>query len=202
MARSIAYPAPECKGPEDKRIITPAGSKALEMADPGYSWWATIPMFGAMTLCGMTATDILRSGESPKRRFGRLAALGAALLAAGWALLPLIPPIKHIFTLTFTAQAMGWCCLALAALYALADILRLRRGMGLFILFGQTSLMAYMCHEFQSVLNAFGERFAPGAQHLFGESAAPLAVWFASSALLVAILHVWRKSKRATVRAS
>ena len=35
MARSIAYPAPECKGPEDKRIITPAGSKALEMADPG-----------------------------------------------------------------------------------------------------------------------------------------------------------------------
>ena len=175
-------------------LITPKGSQALALADPGYSWWATIPMFGAMTLCGMAATDILRSDAPPMRRLGRLAALGAALLVAGWAVSPLIPPIKHIFTLTFTAQAMGWCCLALAALYALSDILRVRRGMGLFILFGQTSLMAYMCHEFQSVLNAFGERFAPGAQHLFGESAAPLAVWFAASALLVAILHVWRKA--------
>lgn len=178
-------------------IITPAGSKAPALADPGYSWWATIPMFGAMTLCGMAATDILRSDAPPVRRLGRLAALGAALLAAGWALSPWIPPIKHIYTLTFTAQAMGWCCLSLAVLYGLADILRLRRGTGLFILFGQTSLMAYMCHEFKPVFRAFGEMFAPGAAHLFGDSAVPLAVWFASSALLAAVLHVWRKSRRA-----
>ena len=177
--------------------ITPEGSQALALADPGYSWWATIPMFGAMTLCGMAATDILRSGATPMRRFGRLAALGVGLLAVGWALSPVIPPIKHIFTLTFTAQAMGWCCLALAALYAMADILRWRHGTGLLLLFGQTSLLAYMCHEFQPVLNTFGEQFAPGAQHLFGERAAPLAVWFASSALLVAVLHVWRKAKSA-----
>ncbi len=177
-------------------LITPKGSQALALADPGYSWWATIPMFAVMTLCGMAATDILLSGATPTRRFRRLAALGAALLAGGWALSPWIPPIKHIFTLTFTAQAMGWCCLALAALYALADILRLRRGMWLFILFGQTSLMAYMCHEFKPVFRAFGKLFAPGAEHLFGPSAAPLAVWLASSVLLVAVLHVWRKSRR------
>ena len=176
--------------------ITPEGSKALAMADPGYSWWATIPMFGVMTLCGMAATDILLSDATPGRRLGRLTALGAALLAGGWALSPWIPPIKHIFTLTFTAQAMGWCCLALAALYALADILQLRRGMGIFILFGQTSLMAYMCHEFWTVFRAFGGMFASGAEHLFGPSAVPLAVWFASSALLVAVLHVWRKARR------
>ena len=177
--------------------ITPEGSKALALADPGYSWWATIPMFGAMTLCGMSATAILRSDATPMRRFGRLVALGAGLLAAGWALSPVIPPIKHIFTLTFTAQAMGWCCLALAVLYALADILRLRRGTWLLLLFGQTSLLAYMCHEFQPVLNAFGDQFAPGAQHLFGERGVPIAVWFASSALLVAVLHVWRKARGA-----
>ena len=175
--------------------ITPEGSKALALADPGYSWWATIPMFAVMTLCGMAATDILLSNVSPVRRLGRLLALGAALLAGGWALSPWIPPIKHIFTLTFTAQAMGWSCLALGALYALADILRLRRGTWLFLLFGQTSLMAYMCHEFQSVFTAFGDRFASGAEHLFGSSAVPLAVWLASSLLLVAVLHVWRKAR-------
>ncbi|MBR2837751.1 MAG: DUF5009 domain-containing protein [Kiritimatiellae bacterium] len=176
-------------------LITPDGSRALALADPGYSWWATIPMFGAMTLCGSAATEILTADEPPVRRLARLAAVGAALLAAGWALAPVIPPIKHIYTLSFTAQAMGWCCLALATLYALADVLMLRRGTWLLILFGQTSLMAYMCHEFKPALRAFGGMFAPGAEHLFGKGAAPLAVWFASSALLVAILHVWRRAK-------
>lgn len=176
--------------------ITPEGSKALAMIDPGYSWWATIPMFGAMTLTGAEATQILTAGESsPKRRLAVLAAFGAALLAAGWALSPLIPPVKHIYTLSFSAQAMGWSVLLLAALYLVADVLKFRRGMWLFILFGQTSLMAYMCHEFKPVFKAFGKMFAPGAVHLFGEGAAPLATWLASTALLVAVLHFWRKAK-------
>ena len=34
------------------------------------------------------------------------------------------------------------------------------------------------------------------AAHLFGKSAVPIATWFASTVLLVAVLHVWRKSKR------
>ena len=173
--------------------LTPAGSRALELADPGYSWWATIPMFGAMTLCGMSATEILLSAAAPARRAGRLAALGAALLAGGLALAPWIPPVKHIFTVTFTAQAMGVSCLLLALLYAVADVLRLRRGWGLFILFGQTSLAAYMCHEFKPVLRAFGKFFEPGAEHLFGSGTGPLAVWLGASALLVLALHLWRR---------
>ena len=177
--------------------ITPDGSKALALADGGYSWWATIPVFGAMTLCGMGATNILMSAHPPMRRLWRLSALGAALVLFGLAVSPLIPPIKHIYTLSFTAEAMGLCCLALAALYAIADILRFRRGTWLFILFGQTSLMAYMCHEFKPVLRAFGNMFAPGAEHLFGKPAAPVAAAVASSALLVAVLYVWRKSRRA-----
>ena len=66
------------------------------------------------------------------------------LLAIGWALYPVIPSIKHIYSLTFTAQAMGWCCLALAALYFLSDVWGFHRGMGLFILFGQHALTAYL----------------------------------------------------------
>ena len=177
--------------------ITPKGSMALSLADPGYSWWATIPMFGAMTLCGAESTAILMSDAAPGRKCLKLAALGAALLAAGWALTPVIPAIKHIYTLTFTAQAMGWSMLALAALYAITDVWGFRRGTWLFVLFGQTSLMAYMCHEFKPVLRAFGEMFTPGAKHLLGDSAAPLAAWLASSVLLTAVLHVWRKARKA-----
>lgn len=175
-------------------LITPAGSKALSLADPGYSWWATIPMFGAMTLCGALATDMLSSEESPARRCARLSATGAALLAVGWALTPWIPAVKHIYTLTFTAQAMGWCMLLLAALYLLTDVLKHRAGLGLFILFGQTSLMAYMCHEFKPVLRAFANMFTPGVVHLFGDGAAPLSTWLFSSLLLVATLYFWRRA--------
>ena len=177
--------------------ITPAGSKALSLADPGYSWWATIPMFGAMTLCGAAATEMLSSEKPARRKCTGVALVGAVLLAAGWALSPWIPAIKHIYTLTFTAQAMGWCMLLLAALYLLTDILKFRSGLWLFILFGQTSLMAYMCHEFKPVLRAFANMFTPGVKHLLGEGAAPLSTWFFSSLLLVSVLYLWRARRKA-----
>ncbi len=175
--------------------ITPEGSQALALADKGYSWWATIPMFGAMTLCGASAAGILRADAPGRVRLARLAALGAALLAAGFALSPVIPPVKHIYTLSFTAQAMGWSTILLAATFALGDMLKARRGMGLIILFGQTSLMAYMCHEFGSVFRAFAGEFTGGVVHLMGEKAVPVASWALSTLLLVAVLHVWRKAR-------
>ena len=176
-------------------FTVPATSRVLELADPGYTWWATIPMFAAMGLSGMCATEILKDENlAPSRRATRLAVAGAALLALGWLLVPVIPPIKHIYTLSFTAQAMGWSMLALAALYALFDIrfagsAAAGRAMSLLVLFGRTSLLAYMCIDvFGSVFNAFGKMFAPGFVHLFGEWAGPLSTWLASTLLLVAVL--------------
>jgi predicted acyltransferase len=178
-------------------FTVPATSRVLELADPGYTWWATIPMFGAMTLCGMAATNILMDESAPQaRRLARLSIAGASLLAFGWAASPWIPAVKHIYTVTFTAQAMGWCMLLLAALYFVADVLRMRRGTWMVLLFGQTSLMAYMCHVFKPAFKAFGKMFAPGAAHLFGSAAEPIATWLAASSLLVAFLALWRGRKR------
>ena len=119
--------------------------------------------------------------------------------------MPVIPPIKHIYTLSFTAQAMGWSMLALAALYALLDI-RLAgsaaagRAISLLVLFGRTSLLAYMCIEvFGPVFTAFGKMFAPGFVHLFGEWAGPLSAWLASTLLLVAVLKT-RSDARSAAR--
>ncbi len=52
-----------------------------------------------------------------------------------------------------------------------------------------------MCHEFKPVFKAFAKMFTPGAAHLFGDGAVPLAGWLASTALLVAVLHFWRRAK-------
>jgi len=178
--------------------LMPAGNQALKLADPGYTWWLTILMFGAMTLCGMEAAQILTADEPMKRRFLRLAGVGAGLLAAGWILSPWIPVIKHLYTLTFTAQAMGWCCLALAALFGLTDILKLRRGLGLFILFGQTALLAYLLVDvFGGVPRAFAEHVTRGVPHLFGEAALPLAKWLAASVFVVTLLYFRRAARKA-----
>jgi len=177
-------------------FIMPACNRAIQIADKGYTWWLTILMFAAMTLCGMEATKILTAKWDKMRRFAVLSGLGAALLAVGWALVPWIPCIKHLYTFTFTAQAMGWCCLALAVLFYLTDIRAWRRGLWIFILFGQTALMAYMAKSvFGGVLGAFAKQVTQGVPHAFGAAAQPLLSWFAASALLVAVLVVWRRAK-------
>lgn len=179
------------------RLVMPAGNRAMELADPWYSWWFTIPMYGAMTLCGAEATRILTSGAEKMTRFWRLFALGAILLAVGWALVPWVPSIKHIFSLSFTAQAMGWSCLALAALFYLSDVLMLRKGLGLFILFGQTALLAYMTIEvFSCVPNAFADMVTSGFAHAFGPNTVPLARWFFATVFLVTILHFRRAAAK------
>ena len=163
-----------------------------------YTWFATIPMFGVMTLLGMISTEILTAqGADGTRKALRLGALGAGTLALGWATYPFIPSIKHIFTLTFTAQAMGWCMLALAALYYVTDVLRFRRGLGLFILFGQFALTAYMLVDtpLVAITSTAAKTFSQGFAHLFGEGWAVFLTSIVQGALVTFALVVRRRMK-------
>lgn len=185
--------------------LLPAGSKAIrEVGELGYlpditvrgeihyTWILTTPMFVFMTACGYFSTRILQGAAAPMRRFLRLAAFGAALLALGWMLaLCGVRMVKHIFAVSFTAQAMGWSALLLAAAYLVADIWRVRRGTGLFILFGRTSLVAYMIGEFFWPCFMFaGNYVTKGLIHLVGAPAQGVAACLAAIALLVACLWV------------
>lgn len=180
-------------------LLTPKGSRVLELADPGYTWWLTTLMFGGMTLCGMESSRILMRKDDGFVRFRTLLIMGLSLLIVGWLLIPWVPSIKHIYTITFTAQAMGYSCLLLAILYWLTDILRLRRGLGLFILFGRHALFAYMVVEvFVCVPDAFGAFAMQGVRQLFGEAAFLFSKWLAGTILLIGAMRCldggcWRK---------
>ena len=82
-------------------------------------------------------------------------------------------------------------------------------SVSLFVLFGLTSLLAYLCEEaFHPVFMAFRQMFEPGFAHVFGAWAGPLAGWLASTVFLIAIggfqrmpflvgrLHSWNASSR------
>ena len=149
-----------------------------------YTWFATSLMFAAMTLAGYHATEILRGVGEKKTKAIKLFAYGAALEVLGWAVSPWIPVIKPIFTLSFTAQAMGWCVISLAVLYVLTDIFMLRKGLGIVILFGQCALTAYLVGGFfRPVLAKLAEILTQGFPYAFGmKESMPVAI-----ALVVAV---------------
>ena len=163
-----------------------------------YTWFTTSLMFAAMTLSGYFATEILR-GEGEKRaKAKRLFIYGGALEVVGWAVSPWIPVIKPIYTLSFTAQAMGWCVIALALLYVLTDILMFRKGMWAVILFGQCALAAYLTGGFfRPVPTKLAEILTQGFPHAFGAKAAmPLVNAVVVTVIITVALAIWRKVRR------
>ena len=164
-----------------------------------YTWYLTSLMFGAMTLCGMNATQILQSGRTQARKAVLLGILGVALLAGGWILEGMgVPCIKQIFTVSFTAQAMGWCVLLLDALYVVNDIWKFRRGWGLVLLYGQTALAAYMLGEtFRAVPRAASQAVVGRLAERIGSPWEPVILELGVVAALTFALFIWRKQKRA-----
>ena len=160
-----------------------------------YTWFATSLMFAAMTLAGYHATEILRVEGGKKSKAIKLFAYGVALEVVGWGVLPWIPVIKPIFTLSFTAQAMGWCVISLAVLYVLVDIFMLRKGLGIVILFGQCALTAYLVGGFfRPVLVKLAEILTQGFPHAFGvESAMPVVVAVVVAIEIAAVLAIRRR---------
>ena len=160
-----------------------------------YSWYWTSLMFGAMTLCGMLSAQMLFSTRSPWRKVAWLGGSGVALWLSGLVLEKLgVPCIKHIFTVSFTAQAMGICVLLLAALYVVNDIWRFRRGWWVVTLYGQTALASYVLGEmFRSIPTAVSEALLGGLGARIGGPWGMFVVQIGTVLALTFILSVWRE---------
>ena len=135
-----------------------------------YTWYLTSIMFVFMTFCGYYATKILQEEKPMWAKARNLFLYGAGLLLIGWLLgLCGVKLIKHVYTVSFTAQAMGWSALLLAVLYVLTDIWKVRRGFGIFILFGQFALTAYLLEDFfKPVAVSLANLLGGGLPHLLG----------------------------------
>ena len=177
-------------------LICPDGSMAFKTN--GYTWFATIPMFGFMSLCGYHATNVIRSGKGAWTKVGGLAGGGIALLAVGLVAEACgIPCIKHVFTFSFTLQAMGWCVLLLDSLYLLIDVLGFRRGWWLALLFGQASLAAYLVGDiFVNIPKCAANLFTCGIIRHCTIGLQPVVTGIVAFALVTYALYVWRGFRR------
>ena len=176
-------------------LIFPAKHERL-VTPSHYTWYLTSLMFAVMTLCGYHATQLLRAAWERRTKALALFGYAAALLALGFGVSPWIPVIKPIFTLSFTALAMGWSVLALAILYVLNDILMIRRGAWPVLLFGQVALCAYfVSHFFRPVLSAFAKTVAQGVLPHVAKDTQPFLLECFVVLGLVLVMVFWRQWK-------
>ncbi|MBR4653004.1 MAG: hypothetical protein IKO72_06550 [Kiritimatiellae bacterium] len=183
----------------DERVFCAIGFWAKDFA-----YILTTPVWMAMGVLGSLAAEILKAPGAPWRKAGTLAAWGAASLALGWTLQLWIPPIRYIYTVSFIFTTFGYAMLLLCALYAITDIWHLRRGTGLFLLFGQCSLAAWMLSTFfQGAVHAIALRLVPGVPVLLGTSDyQPFAVALAYAVSFIAVLSLWYRLRTAEKRLS
>ena len=128
------------------RCLLPAdNAQTANVVKYGYTWFLPSMIFPVIALAGAYATEILRSKVGDWQKARNLGLFGVGALGLGFVLsLMGVKVVKHIFTVSFTFEAIGWSVLLLALLYVMTDIWRWRKGTGILLLFGQFALTAYM----------------------------------------------------------
>jgi predicted acyltransferase len=101
----------------------------------------------AHTIWGVLAGQWLMSGRTPRKKIALLAGLGAAGVAAGFALTVVSPMIKRISTSSFVVASGGFCLLALAFSYWLIDVRKFRKWAVFLNIVGMNSLFIYLFTE-------------------------------------------------------
>ena len=166
-----------------------------------FCYLLTTLTWAGMGILASLAGDIVKGTLAPWTKVKTLSVAGVACLVSGLVLSIWIPPIRYIYTVSFVFLTQGLALLLLATLYVLTDIVNVRRGTGLFILFGQCSLAAWMLiNFFGKSLTAAAERFVVGVPELIGTNAyQPVFVGIARMAILVTLVWMWRRFRRGPV---
>jgi len=101
----------------------------------------------AHTVWGVLAGQWLMRNAAPKKKIAWLAGLGAAGVAAGFALTAVSPMIKRISTSSFVVANGGFCLLMLAFSYWLIDVKKWNKWAVFLNIVGMNSLFIYLFTE-------------------------------------------------------
>ena len=163
-----------------------------------FCYLLTTLTWAGMGILASLAGDVVKGTLAPWTKVKTLCAAGAACLALGWVLSLWIPPIRYIYTVSFVFLTQGGALLLLAVLYALTDIANVRRGTGLFILFGQCSLASWMLiNYFGKSLTVAAERVVMGVPELIGTKDYQLLfVGIVRVVLIITLVWMWRRFRQ------
>jgi len=135
----------------DTRLPEVAAKKRAEGAIGPYEYnsggYQTINFISSLVtmLFGLMCGELLRSERSSGQKFFILVGAGVAGILVGLLLdvTGVCPLVKHIWTLSWTLYSTGWCCLILASLYGVIDVLGFRSWTFPLIVVGVNSIAIY-----------------------------------------------------------
>lgn len=134
-----------------------------------YAWILPQLSFGALTLLGCFAGQMLQSAHAPFKKLVMLALMGVCCLGLGYAWSFSIPIIKHLFTPSMTLWAAGWCFLLLGAWYLVTDILKQEWIAFPFKVLGSNAIFLYVWATLMPPEAGISRVFFSGFSSLFGE---------------------------------
>ncbi len=163
----------------------------------GYSTLSFVPTLGTMIL-GLFAGTILTATRPAVQKLGLLAAIGVAILAAGWGLgaAGVCPVVKRIWTPSWVLFSGGWSFLILAAFYAATDAVGVRRVAYPLVVVGANSIAAYLMEWLFAglVRDALQRHLGYAPFRVFGVESAPLLQ--GGAILLVFWVILWGMYRR------
>ncbi len=123
-------------------------TERFEFNSGGYQTINFVPSLATMIL-GLICGEWLRSTLTNTRKFWSIIALGVVSLAAGWLLsnYDVIPIVKRIWTPSWALFSTGWCCLILAALFGVIDVLQWRWWAFPLVVVGTNSIAVYLMSQ-------------------------------------------------------
>jgi len=177
------------------RLLETAVYRRLGGESKDFCYLLTTFTWAGMGILASLAGDVLKGGRAPWAKVRLLAVAGAVTGTVGWLLTFRIPAIRYIYTVSFVFETMGLSLLLLSALYALTDIWNVRRGLGLFILFGQCSLAAWViANFFGEALSAAANPFVKGLPDLLGsDKYQPLFRCVVRALILIWGVWAWKR---------
>jgi predicted acyltransferase len=92
------------------------------------------------------------AGREPTARLARLIiGYGAVCAIAGWALSPILPMVKMIWSPTFVLFTGGWAMIAFGLCYLLIDVRQVADPLWPVQVFGRNAILAYVLSEFAAI---------------------------------------------------
>jgi predicted acyltransferase len=138
----------------------------------------------AHTIWGVLAGKLLMSIKPANEKFKRLLIAGAVLVIVGYLMDPVTPIIKRISTSSFVMVSGGWTILAMAFLYWMVDIKKMKGGWTLFYaIVGTNSLFIYLfahldgAQFIEHILHPFTHALFDWGGDLTAEMLTSLLVW-------------------------
>ncbi len=151
----------------------------------GWASFNAIPTT-AHTIWGVLIGKLLMSNRSSNKKLTVMIIVGVLLVTIGYLMNPITPIIKRIATSSFVIVSGGWSILALAFLFWIIDILKLKGSWTLFFsIVGMNSLFIYLFAHvgggnfIEVILHPFTFTIFDYWGNLFAEIMTSIFIWVA-----------------------